>query len=85
MSVSAAIDPQMPYLRRFARALTGNQSSGFVIPPPVEGKGIFAEIFVNQVAFPEGAAGYKLDGIHPAHVGFNHSHDFFVSGLAHFL
>jgi CheY-like chemotaxis protein len=28
MSVSAAIVPQMPYLRRFARALTGSQSSG---------------------------------------------------------
>jgi DNA-directed RNA polymerase specialized sigma24 family protein len=28
MSVSTAIVPQMPYLRRFARALTGSQSSG---------------------------------------------------------
>jgi DNA-directed RNA polymerase specialized sigma24 family protein len=28
VSVSAAIVPQMPYLRRFARALTGSQSSG---------------------------------------------------------
>src|SRR5579862_7037884 len=28
MSVSGAIVPQMPYLRRFARALTGSQSSG---------------------------------------------------------
>src|ERR1700721_1412209 len=28
MSVSAAIVPQMPYLRRFARALSGSQSSG---------------------------------------------------------
>ncbi len=28
MSVSAAIVPQMPYLRRFARALTGSQAGG---------------------------------------------------------
>ena len=28
MSVSTAIVPQMPYLRRFARALTGSQASG---------------------------------------------------------
>jgi DNA-directed RNA polymerase specialized sigma24 family protein/CheY-like chemotaxis protein len=28
MSVSAVIVPQMPYLRRFARALTGSQASG---------------------------------------------------------
>lgn len=28
MSLSAAVVPQMPYLRRFARALTGSQASG---------------------------------------------------------
>jgi DNA-directed RNA polymerase specialized sigma24 family protein len=28
MSLSAAIVPHLPYLRRFARALTGNQASG---------------------------------------------------------
>src|ERR1700712_4763812 len=28
MSISALIAPQLPYLRRFARALTGSQASG---------------------------------------------------------
>lgn len=28
MSIASAVAPHLPYLRRFARALTGNQESG---------------------------------------------------------
>jgi hypothetical protein len=36
---------------------------------------------VDQITLAKGAAGKKLDGIHAAHVGLNHCHNFLVLGV----
>ena len=43
-------------------------------------EGVFAIVLVNKIAFTQGAAGEKLDGIHPALFGFNNGHEFFIEG-----
>lgn len=55
MSLSALIAPQLPYLRRFARALTGSQTSGDAYSAAT------LEALIEQRHFPQDAQGARLE------------------------